>query len=188
MVLWYKNGNEYNYNFQTVSLAIYNKYPNPFSTHVLSVDTIENRIDSEGNLHRTRLIMKEGRLPIWAKPFLKNINRSWIIEKSIVNPQKKIMKLYTRNLDHTRILKIEEYSKYYFDSIIKKTIVKSQVKFSSTFKGLGIKDRIEKWSHKRFDDNIKKSSNGLLYVLKQLDEKTKKWKENYKISNTTQIQ
>lgn len=169
MVLWYKSNNQFDYNFQIVSYSWLNRYPNPFATHVRSVDTISSEVDSMGNLRVTRLIKKSGNLPLWARPFLRNITDSWIIEQAIVDPKEQSMKTYTRNLDHTTVIRVEEFNDYKFDFGLGKTLVNSRVKFSSGFRkayGVGIKDRIENWSHNKFAENIKKSRQGLLLVMK----------------------
>ena len=67
--------------FETTSLAYFNRYPNPYAKHVLSIDTIESYIDNQGQLCTTRLIVKTGRLPNFIKPILGNSLNSWIIEK-----------------------------------------------------------------------------------------------------------
>ncbi|ODV97541.1 hypothetical protein PACTADRAFT_47443 [Pachysolen tannophilus NRRL Y-2460] len=176
MVLWYKNSHEFNYDFQTVSLAYFNRYPNPFASHVLSTDLIKIKIDSEGNLHQTKLIAKTGRLPKWCKPFLGKVNQTWIIEQTIVNPILKEMKTYTRNLDHTGIIRIEEYTTFNYSELENVTRSETYVKFSSGFRGFGIKDRIESWSHSKFDENLKKSRKGLSFVMDRFKhQKTALW-------------
>lgn len=100
------------------------------------------------------------------KPFLGKISESWIIEHSVVDTKKGEMLTYTRNLDHTKIIKVEEYTRFEKDG--NSTQVKSMVKFSSGF-GIGIRNRIESWSHSKFDENIQKSRKGMTFVLQRLD-------------------
>lgn len=170
MVLWHKNTHVFNRDFRTVSLAFFNRYPNPYSTHVLSIDTLSSSVDQDGRLYTTRLIKKEGKLPTWVKPFLGRISESWILELSLVDPIQGILHSYTRNLDHTRIITVEEYSDYRFDSTSGITSLDSRVKFTSAFR-MGIKNRIEEWSHRKFDEHIKLSRQGLTFVMDQIDVK-----------------
>ncbi|KAH3661232.1 hypothetical protein OGAPHI_006639 [Ogataea philodendri] len=165
MVLYFHNSHTYPHTFETVSLAYFNRYPNPYSSHVLSTDTLDKHIDSEGRLHQTKLVMKAGRLPKWVKPFLGKISTSWIIERTVVDPKNKTMQTYTRNLDHTKIIQIEEHNQYTFDPTSNHTTNKITVKFSSGFRGLGIKNRIESWSKTKFDENLMRSRQGLRYVM-----------------------
>lgn len=166
MVLWHNNNHTFSRPFETVSIAFFNRYPNPYASHVLSIDTLERYVDPEGKLISTRLIRKTGKLPNWVKPFLGKISESWIIEHSVVDVGSGVMLTYTRNLDHTKIIKVEEYTKFEKDG--KSTQVNSMVKFSSGF-GLGIRNRIEKWSHEKFDENIKKSRKGMSFVMEKLE-------------------
>ncbi|SCU89272.1 LADA_0E14554g1_1 [Lachancea dasiensis] len=170
MVLWYHNTHIYNKDFQTVSLAFFNRYPNPYASHVLSIDTISRDFSSNGNLSTTRLIRKTGRLPEWVRPFLGGISESWIIEKSEVDSNRKELRTYTRNLDHTRIIQVEEFTTYTYDNDAGVTKASSAVKFSSGF-NLAIRNRIEKWSHNRFDENVKRSRMGMAFVMEKLEQR-----------------
>ncbi|EMG49276.1 UPS1 Protein UPS1 [Candida maltosa Xu316] len=168
MVLYFENKHEFNFDFETTSLAYFNRYPNPYAKHVLSIDTIECFIDAKGQLNTTRLIVKTGRLPNFIKPLLGNNLNSWIIEKSLINPQKKTLLTYTSNLDHRKFIRVEEYLKYKSigDEL---TSLESKVKFSSNL--FGFKQKIEQWSHNRFSTNIKNSREGLLYVMMNLKQR-----------------
>ncbi|CCH44192.1 hypothetical protein BN7_3751 [Wickerhamomyces ciferrii] len=181
MVLWYKSTHQYPFNFETVSVAVFNKYPNPYASHVLSVDTIDREL-KDGKLYTTRLIKKIGKLPRWVKPFLGRINHSWIVEKTILDPMKQKMQSYTRNLDHTKIIRVEEYTTYESSpSSEDKTDVIYNVKFSSGFKNV-IKDRIESYSHTKFQENIKNTKMGMSYVMQKCHERRLLWSKNKVVS------
>lgn len=165
MVLWYKANHKYNgHDFATVSRLYLNRYPNPFASHVISTDVIDVHVNDQGKLVQTKLICKKGRTPKFLTPFLGNIDKSWIIEKTEIDPQLKQLMCYTRNLDHTRILRIEEYTHFQEDQS-GKMLSRSFVKFSSGFRILSIKDRIENWSLQRFGENLKRSRQGLKFVI-----------------------
>lgn len=163
MVLLLNNHHVYNHNFETSTTAYLNRYPNPFAKHVLSCDTLECFVDDQGHLRLTRFIVKTGRLPKFIKPLLGSSLNSCIIEKMVINPKLKKMLCYTSNVDHTKFIKIEEYLNY---SILdSNTLVKSKVKFSSNL--IGFKQKIENWSHQKFNSNMKNTVNGLNYVMNQ---------------------
>lgn len=167
MVLFHKSTHIFNNDFASVSLAFFNRYPNPYSQNVLSLDTLSRQVDQDGKLHSTRLIKKNGKLPRWVSPFLGRITTTWIIETSIVDPKKMIMETYMCNIDHTSIMKVEEYTSYQCDSDNNSTIVKSDVKFSSSFKR-GIRNRVENWSRNKFDESVAKSREGMVFVMQNL--------------------
>lgn len=79
------------------------------------------------------------------------------------------MKTFTRNLDHTKIIQVEEYTTYQqAEQSLKRTACASQVKFSSGF-NVGIRNKIEDWSRTKFDENIKKSRLGMIFVMQELE-------------------
>lgn len=172
MVLWFRNTSTYNHDFATASLAFLNRYPNPYSSHVLSVDTVSQRVDENGILHQTKLIKKTGKLPAWARPFLGEIQSSWIIEKTSVDPKSEEMFTYTRNVNHVGILRIEEFSQFKYDSEEEFTRWNTQVKFSSGMKW-GVKDRIERWSQKVFISKTTHAKQGLQFVMENFQAKLK---------------
>ncbi|AOW03147.1 PRELI-like family-domain-containing protein [Yarrowia lipolytica] len=169
MVKFFQSSHSYDHDFSTVSLAFFNRYPNPYASHVLAADTIERYVDTDGNLHTTRLILKQGRLPRFVKPFLKHISESWIIEKSVVDPKQMEMETWSSNLEHRYILKVEERTTYRREGA--GTWSQNQVSFVSNFAGWGVKDRIEKWSLDRFGENTAKSRQGMAFVMDLLKEK-----------------
>ncbi|KAI3406946.2 hypothetical protein KGF56_000239 [Candida oxycetoniae] len=172
MVLFFETKQDFNFDFETTSLAYLNRYPNPYAKHVLSADTLDYQIDSHGQLCTTRLIVKTGRLPKFIRPFLgvSNVN-SWILEKLVINPKTNTLHSYTSNIDHRRFIKVEEYLKYKGDPVSGSTTLEAKVKFSSNF--FGLKSKIEEWSHSRFSTNIQNSRDGLHYVMTKLKQRNK---------------
>lgn len=170
MVLVHRSVHVFDNDFASVSCAFFNRYPNPYSRTVKSIDTLAQQVSPDGKLHTTRLLKKSGNMPGWARAFMGKISESWVIEMSVVDPQSGKMETYTRNLDHTRIMQVEEYSTYDYDFASCKTKVVSQVKFSSGFR-FGIKTKLENWSRSIFDENVKYSRQGMSYIMQKIEEK-----------------
>lgn len=63
---------------------------------------------TEGSLRTSRLILKRGMLPKWAPQGIISRAESWVIEESEVNPDGKIVKCVTRNVDHVKVLQVVE--------------------------------------------------------------------------------
>lgn len=157
----------YPHSFNSTTAAHFNRYPNPFAQHVLSCDTLESRLDSLGNLHTTRLVVKRGRLPKFIAPFFRGDSlETWIIERIFVNPRARILLLYTANIDHRRFVKIEEYLR--FAGSNESTDVHSRVLFLLLL--LGLKRRIEEWSSNRFRHNLQNTRDGLLFVMNKMNQ------------------
>ncbi|KAG9344145.1 hypothetical protein JZ751_012627 [Albula glossodonta] len=65
--------------------AFWQRYPNPFSTHVLTEDVVFREVTKDHRLLTRRLLTKTNRLPRWAERFFPtNLSRSvYIVEDSI---------------------------------------------------------------------------------------------------------
>lgn len=122
MVKFYESSYSYSYSFPAVTLAYFLRYPNPYSTHVLSTDTISRTVDPvTGRLTTTRIHQKRTRLPsavlkLLPQSVLGNISggksESYILETSEVDVKEGWMRTESRNLDWTGILSVIEKQDY----------------------------------------------------------------------------
>lgn len=122
MVKFYTQSYSYDYPLPTVTLAYFLRYPNPFSTHVLSTDVISKSFDAATQrLHITRLHLKRSKLP---SAVLRLVPRSllgssaqgdsqtYILEHSTVDVKEGWMKTESRNLEWTGVLSVVERQEY----------------------------------------------------------------------------
>lgn len=126
MVKFYDTNFTYDYSFPAVTLAYFLRYPNPYSTHVLSTDVIDRHIDPvTGRLSTTRIHLKRSRLPpavlkLLPKSVLGNMasgtSSSYILETSTVDINEGWMETESRNLDWTGILSVVERQVYRRDA------------------------------------------------------------------------
>ncbi|KFY77242.1 hypothetical protein V501_01813 [Pseudogymnoascus sp. VKM F-4519 (FW-2642)] len=122
MVKFYDTDFTYDYSFPAVALAYFLRYPNPYSTHVLSSDVIDRHVDPEtGRLSTTRIHLKRSRLPpailkLLPKSVQGNVaggsSSSYILETSTVDAKEGWMQTESRNLDWTGILSVVEKQVY----------------------------------------------------------------------------
>lgn len=118
MVKFYSSTDTYSYPFPAVTLAYFLRYPNPYSTHVLSTDTIARHYDPDTQrLTTVRLHLKRSKLP---SAVLKLIPRSllgasaggdtqaYILEKSVVDIKEGWMDTESQNLEWTGVLSVVE--------------------------------------------------------------------------------
>ena len=91
-----------------VSLAFFLRYPNPYAAHVLSCDVISRTHTPQGTMLTTRLILKKGSLPKWAPKGIISRAESWILEESEVDPAGRVVRCKTMNLDHVKVMRVEE--------------------------------------------------------------------------------
>ncbi|KAJ3186286.1 hypothetical protein HDU85_007726 [Gaertneriomyces sp. JEL0708] len=159
----------YQHNWASVTQAVWQKYPNPFASHVLSADVIDRSVDPDtGVLTTTRLFLKKGHLPKWGKSLF-NVRDAFILETSTVDPKAGVMTTVTRNLSHTKLMLVEE------TQIFKRhpnradwTDVRSDVRIISNTGWAPIKAKIEGFGITKFKDNAMRSSKGLVHVLERL--------------------
>jgi 4-amino-4-deoxychorismate lyase len=123
MVKFHKAQTTYQHPFPAVSLAYFIRYPNPYSTHVLSTDTISRELDPiTGRLRTVRLHLKQSKLPSAVLKLLpKGITgahspdghaRNYILETTVVDPKEGWMETETRNLQYTGVLTVIEQQRY----------------------------------------------------------------------------
>ncbi|TDL28864.1 MSF1-domain-containing protein [Rickenella mellea] len=151
-----------------VSLAYFLRYPNPYAAHVISCDVISRTPTPTGTLLTTRLILKRGALPKWAPNGIISRAETWVIEESEVDPNSRVVRCTTRNLDHVKIMQVEE-SVTLREMEDLKTLQTTQARFISGF-GWGLTRKIENHGLKRFQANIQKSREGISSVLRLLRE------------------
>ena len=123
MVKFYTASHTYDFSFSTVSLAYFLRYPNPYSTHVLSTDVIERSFDPvTQRLYSTRLHLKRSKLPsgilkliprsILGSSARTGDSQSYILERSTVDIREGWMKTESRNLEWTGVLSVIERQTY----------------------------------------------------------------------------
>ncbi|KAK8210924.1 PRELI-like family-domain-containing protein [Phyllosticta capitalensis] len=118
MVKFYDSSYTYDYSFPAVTLAYFLRYPNPYSTHVVSTDVIDRHFDPETQtLHTTRLHLKKSKLPSAALKIIPRSllgtspagdSQSFILERSVVNIKDGWMNTESQNLEWTGVLSVIE--------------------------------------------------------------------------------
>ncbi|XP_076878852.1 PRELI domain containing 1a isoform X2 [Brachyhypopomus gauderio] len=122
-----------------VSTAFWQRYPNPYSNHVLTEDIIFREVTPDSCLISRRLLTKTSRAPRWAENFLPThkARKAYIIEDSIVDPQSRTMITLTWNITHTYFMSVEERCLYSVNSDNSNcTEVKREAWISSNLYGL----------------------------------------------------
>ncbi|KAJ2747243.1 hypothetical protein GGI20_000668 [Coemansia sp. BCRC 34301] len=165
MVKFFQQKYSYDYSWNTVSFAFLNRYPNPFASHVLSADTLDQRIDAvTGELRITRLLRKTNSVPRWARSIMGG-NDAYILEEVVVDRRTGQLIAKTRNITHTRLMKVEERQTLLADPTnAGHTLCKNETSIVSNI-GYGLNAKIENFSLSRFTENIAKSRMGMLYAL-----------------------
>lgn len=111
MVLTNETKHVYPFEWDVVTRAFWNKYPNPTLTHVERVDVLDRRLDAQGRLHTSRLAKcTQGNMPGWAKSLIGT--SSYVYEETICDPVQKTLVLKSTNLNFRSVATVEETCVY----------------------------------------------------------------------------
>ncbi|TRM65978.1 PRELI-like family-domain-containing protein [Schizophyllum amplum] len=156
----------YDDSWSIVSLAYFLRYPNPYASHIISCDVISRSMTPSGSLLTTRLILKRGALPRWAPQGIVSRAESWVVEESEVDPFGKTISCVTKNLDHVKVMQVEE-SVFFRQTPEGKTLQTTEARIRSNF-GWGMTKRIESHGLNKFKANVQRSREGISLILDML--------------------
>ncbi|XP_017330424.1 PRELI domain containing 1a [Ictalurus punctatus] len=156
-----------------VSQAFWQRYPNPYSNHVLTEDIIFREVTPDNRLLSRRLLTKISRVPRWAEKFFPShmARKAYIIEDSVVDPQERTMVTFTWNISHARLMSVEERC-VYTGSLDNSNLteVKREAWISSNL--YGFSRAVQEFGLARFKSSIVKTMKGFEYVLAKMQGET----------------
>lgn len=189
----------YSYPFATLSSSIFRKYPNPFASHVISSDTIDRWVDEEGRLHSIRIHLKRGLIPKWGRALISRAEAfivEWsVVAVSEISPtslpvtsdpghvrcatnttsnaKRSLtyeMRVITQNLTHKKIMDVRETQRVRPDDMDPSTTrVFTSAVITSNILWKPMARRIESFGLERFKKNIRRSAQGLEFVMAHMD-------------------
>uniref|UniRef100_A0A6B2EFC4 Putative intramitochondrial sorting protein family member n=1 Tax=Phlebotomus kandelakii TaxID=1109342 RepID=A0A6B2EFC4_9DIPT len=165
MVKYFQDSTTFNFNWEQVAQAFWQKYPNPHSNHVLTEDTVQREI-RDGKLYSKRLLSKTNRVPKWGERFY-NSKSVKIVEESICDPATRTLVTYTRNIAFTKIMSVTEKVIYVSsnENPAKTVALRSAWIDSQVF---GFSRAISAFGLDRFRRNCNKMVTGFDWVLHRL--------------------
>ncbi|XP_040001228.1 PRELI domain-containing protein 1, mitochondrial-like [Xiphias gladius] len=186
MVKYFCNNIDIRSTWDHVVSAFWQRYPNPFSTHVLTEDVVYREVTADHHLVSRRLLTKTNRLPRWAERFFPTgMSRSvYIIEDSVVDPVNRSLTTYTWNLNHTTLMSVEERCVFQ-DSAEQpaNTQLKREAWISSSV--YGFSRPIQEFGLARLKSNQVKAMKGLEYALSNLQGETPQWLLRYTVKDAS---
>ena len=138
------------------------RYPNPQSSHVFSVDTLETRLEGD-KLYAKRLIMKTNPLPSWGKHFF-SARRVAVIEEVEVDRTEGRLTWYTRNIGLVTFMATVERATL-LASGSDSTLVRKQCWIDSSI--VGFRSAIKKFGVERYKKNCGPATDGFRLVVQQ---------------------
>ncbi|XP_058890479.1 PRELI domain-containing protein 1, mitochondrial-like isoform X4 [Acipenser ruthenus] len=166
MVKYFLSQTDIKSSWEHVFSAFWQRYPNPFSKHVLTEDVVFREVTPDNTLISRRLLTKTNHLPRWAeKIFPSNLSRSvFVIEDSIVDPKNKTLTTFSWNINHTRLMVVEERCVYSMSQEKQAwSLAKREAWISSGV--FGFSRAIQEFGLARFKSNQTKAMRGLDYAL-----------------------
>lgn len=154
------------YPWEQVATGLWERYPNPYSSHVLTEDVISRQIDGN-KLISKRMLTKTNKVPKWGERFMGGVNYIVLVEESVVDPDEKTLTTYTRSITMKNVMNVEEKCVYKISPENSSwTLCEKSACISSPVRLFG--KPIEAFGIKRFKSNAVKATKGFEYVLNSL--------------------
>ncbi|KAL1784708.1 PRELI domain-containing protein 1, mitochondrial isoform X2 [Sigmodon hispidus] len=122
MVKWFLGQSVLQSSWDQVFAAFWQRYPNPYSKHVLTEDLVHREVTPDQKVLSLRLLTKTSRMTRWAERLFpaKFAHSVYILEDSVVDPQNQTMTTFTWNVNHVRLM--VEFGLARFKSNVTKTV------------------------------------------------------------------
>jgi len=165
-----QTSHEHPYPWGHVALGLFQRYPNPYSTHVLSEDTIHREVRSNGRvLYSKKFLTKTNKLPKWGEKFFTSFKKFVpLVEESFVDRERQVIVTYTRNVGLSRFMSAVERVEYrpHPDRPGEATVAVKEAWFDSRLYGL--RSAVKSFAADRFRNNCERASQGFNHVLERL--------------------
>ncbi|ORZ24319.1 PRELI-like family-domain-containing protein [Absidia repens] len=165
----FKSVHDFNYEWNLVSTAQWQKYPNENCPHVQHVDVLNRSMDrTTGVLTTERLITVEQNVPTIIRKILGTETTQYVREISIIDPKAKTVTMRSINLTMANLLKVEETIVYQVHPEDKeKTQFTQQAAISAGSVMSRWGNLVEDFSLKRFQQNAAVGREGFAKVLER---------------------
>lgn len=174
----FETQHSFDYSWEQVTAANWQKYPNELATHVVSVDILNREIDPKTHTMRTeRLIACKQAIPCWLRALVGADDCSFVREVSVVDLKKKSLVMKSTNMTMSNLLLVNETVTYVPDPLFpeSRTTFKQEAEITAFLSFSSICNKIEEWSVERFGQNAKIGKKGFESVLQTLESK---WSES----------
>lgn len=169
----------WDYPWKLFTFGNFNKYPNDFATHVVSVDVIQRNLTPEGLLVTDRLLQLKQPIPsILRRIGLPLPETSYFLERSIINPQTQHYEATSYNLSMRSFFQAIEICSVKADPEKGGTQFTQKARFTacSYFSRL-----VEDAAVSRFESNALKGRAGMQSVLKKLEDELEWFSREVKV-------
>lgn len=181
MVRFFTNKHVFDHDWPTVTEAIWQRYPNPYAQHVHALDVLSRHVDpASGTLHSLRLIVKSGILPSWLASIARvGKAEALVVEESVVDVVGQRLCTVTRNINHRRMMVVEERATYErIDET--STLLTTDAVFRCQLNRF-VSEKMEAVCHSRFADNLSRSRLAMQWCLERLKKHRQQHAHRYQL-------
>jgi len=158
----------FNHPWETVTQAVWRKYPNPHNPAVVGTDVLDRKV-VQGVLHTHRLISSRWGLPGWAQRILGADRICYGYEESKVNPTERTMEMQTRNVTFANTVSMDERLVYLPDPDNgDQTMLRAETII--TVKGVPLTDYMESFLINTVSRNSTKGRDALEWIICKINE------------------
>ncbi|CAF0826476.1 unnamed protein product [Rotaria sp. Silwood1] len=160
----------YTFPWSQVISGFWQKFPNPYTGHILSEDVYDRIITNDHILITKRLLTKTNKIPRWGEFLFSRGSAStiaFIIEESICDLKQKTFTTVTKNINLKSLMTIEETCIYRPDKNNESSTI-CEKKVIATSDLFGFKTTLETFAIQRYKKNQELASLGLEFILHNL--------------------
>ncbi|CAF1023331.1 unnamed protein product [Adineta steineri] len=160
----------YTFPWSQVVSGFWQKFPNPYTGHVLSEDTYYRTITEDNKIISKRLLSKTNKLPRWGERIFSRGSSStigFIIEESVCDIKQKIFTTTTININLKSLMTVQETCIYRPDKTDESRTV-CEKKVAAQGELFGFKTTLETFVIQRYKKNHELASLGLEFILHKL--------------------
>ncbi|KIJ45711.1 hypothetical protein M422DRAFT_166537 [Sphaerobolus stellatus SS14] len=169
---FFKSIFNYEHPWSHVQLGIWQKYPNPHCSHVLSVDVLDRSVDPDTGIIRTeRILGCKQKAPTWIIKLLGGSEDAMVREVTFVDPVNRRTSIISTNMSMSQYLTCLERIQYIPDpsAPLEKTRFAQTAEIQTRIPILkSLANRLERWACDRFGDNARLGRMGFESVLQNL--------------------
>jgi len=165
----HESSSAFSYTWLQMAKAFFVRYPNPYSTHVKTEDTLSRHVDAEGRLVTLKLLKKTNKAPQWTKKYI-DFGESFVVERSVVDINRSNIETRTVNVDDSsrKFMIVKEVVTISPDDSKPGHSVMRRSAWIHSPMYYGLSYLISKMGCEKYAHNIKRTDDGFKHVLMQL--------------------
>ncbi|MBW0516307.1 hypothetical protein O181_056022 [Austropuccinia psidii MF-1] len=178
MVMVFTAHHAFPFPFRDIAHGIWHKYPNDYSSHITSVDVVDQSFLPNGTIRTERLITIRQNAPRWIMKLVGSSEDQYVREVIFYKPaalsnQKPMILMSSINLTMSSFLVCREQIRYQpscsnSTNFIQRAVIQAQGSLASGNSWGILGSKLETWSRDRFASNAANGRQGFYSVLNSL--------------------